>query len=65
MRDVARRQCSERSGHVVSIVLDASAIQRIASAARPLISALDLQQLQAANGVVNEMGLGAVVAAMR
>ena len=65
VRDVANRQGSARSGHVVSIVLDASAIQRIASAARPLISALDLQQLQAANGVVNEMGLGAVVAAMR
>jgi hypothetical protein len=65
VRDVARRQGSERSGHVMSIVLDSSAIHRIASAARPLISALDLQQLQAANGVANEMGLGSVVAAMR
>ncbi len=65
VRDVARRQGATRMGHVVSIVLDSSAIQRIASAARPLISALDFQQLQAANGVVSEMGLGAVVAAMR
>lgn len=65
VRDVARRQGGPRSGHIVSITLDASAIQRIASAARPLISALDFQQLQAANGVASEMGLGAVVAAMR
>jgi hypothetical protein len=65
VRDVARRQGIARPGHVVHITLDASAVQRIASAARPLISALDFQQLQAANSVVNEMGLGAVVAAMR
>jgi hypothetical protein len=65
VREVARRQGGHRMGRVVSITLDASAIQYIASAARPLISALDFQQLQAANGVASEMGLGAVVAAMR
>ena len=65
VRDVARRQGATRMGHVISIVLDSSAIRHIASAARPLISALDFTQLQAANGVANEMGLGPVVAAMR
>jgi hypothetical protein len=65
VRSVARHQGEDRLGHVVSIVLDAGAVRRIAAAARPLISALDFQQLQAANGVVNEMGLGAVVAALR
>ncbi len=65
VRDVARHQGAHRvTGHLIPIVLDSTAIHRIAAAARPLISALDLQQIQAANGVANEMGLSAVVAAL-
>lgn len=65
VREVARHQGAHRaSGHNVSLVLDSSAIQRIASAARPLMATLDLSQLQAASGLANEMGLGAVVAAL-
>ena len=54
-----------RHGAVVSVVLDQPSIQRVASAARPLIAVLDFQQLQAANGLCNQMGLGPVVAALR
>ena len=64
VREVARHQ-GARAGHVMSIVLDSSAIQRIASAARPLMATLDIRQLQAANGMASEMGLSAVVAALR
>jgi hypothetical protein len=65
VRDVAHRQGVHRfGGHVVPIVLDSAAIKRIASAARPLMGSLDFQQLQAANGLANEMGLSAVVAAL-
>jgi len=64
VREVARHQGAHRIGRTVSLVLDSAAIQRIASAARPLIAALDFQQLQAANGVANEMGLGSVIAAL-
>jgi ABC-type sugar transport system substrate-binding protein len=65
VRDVARHQGVRRAGRVVSIVLDSGAIQRIAAAARPLMATLDIGQLQAANGMASEMGLGAVVAALR
>lgn len=64
VRDVARDQGTGRHGHVVRIVLDSSAIQRIASAARPLVTALDMQQMQAASGLADRMGLGPVVAAL-
>ena len=65
VRAVARHQGTRHVGsHVFSIVLDSEAIQRIASAARPLISALDMQQMQAASGMADEMGLGPVVAAL-
>jgi len=65
VRDVARHQGAHRiTGHIIPIVLDSSAIHRIASAAKPLISALDFSQIQAANGVASEMGLSAVVAAL-
>jgi len=53
------------SNRVVSIVLDNAAIARVASAARPLIAVLDQEQMQAASGLANEMGLGPVVAALR
>jgi hypothetical protein len=65
VRDVARHQGVHRIGHSVSLVLDSSAIHCIAAAARPLMATLDFGQLQAANGLANQMGLGAVVAALR
>lgn len=73
LRNLARRQApAEQAGlvkrisrRVVSVVLDSAAIQRLAVAVRPLISRLDSQQMQAANGLVHEMGLGPVVAALR
>jgi hypothetical protein len=65
VRDVARHQGAHRlTGHIIPIVLDSSAVRRIAAAAKPLISALDFSQIQAANGVASEMGLSAVVAAL-
>lgn len=51
------------SHRVVSIVLNSAAIERLASAARPLIAALDNEQKRAAHGLAQEMGLGAVVMA--
>ena len=54
-----------RHGAVVSVVLDQPSIQRVASAARPLIAVLDFRQLQAASGLCDQMGLGPVVAALR
>ena len=57
MRRISRR--------VVSVVLDGAAIQRLAVAARPLIAALDAEQMRAAGGLAQEMGLGPVVAALR
>lgn len=74
LRDVSARQArgSEDAGlvrrisrRVVSVVLDSAAIHRLATAARPLISTLDSEQLQAAMGLCQEMGLGPVVAALR
>ncbi|HVZ53350.1 MAG TPA: hypothetical protein VG986_15405 [Pseudolabrys sp.] len=73
LREIAGRQAQARedaglvrriSRKVVSIVLDSAAIQRLASAARPLIATLDSQQMQAARGLCDEMGLGPVVAAL-
>jgi hypothetical protein len=74
LRDVAKRQQAQTesagfvrriSSKVVSVVLDSTAIQRLAVAARPLIAKLDAQQMQAASGLAQEMGLGPVVAALR
>ena len=53
------------SNRVVSVVLDNAAIARVAAAARPLAAVLDQEQMQAASGLANEMGLGPVVAALR
>ena len=53
------------SNRVVSIVMDNAAIARVAAAARPLAAVLDQEQMQAASGLANEMGLGPVVAALR
>jgi hypothetical protein len=71
LRDLARNQ--ERtepegfvhrvSRHLVVIVLDSVAIERLAVAARPLIAKLDDQQKQAAGQLAQEMGLGSVVLA--
>ena len=51
------------SRHVVSIVLNSAAVERLVVAARPLIAKLDDGQKQAAGQLAQEMGLGAVVVA--
>src|SRR3569623_2344317 len=74
LQSIAKRQqaSNEQAGivrrisnRVVSIVLDNAAVARVAAAARPQIAVLDQQQMQAASGLANEMGLGPVVAALR
>jgi hypothetical protein len=73
LRDIARRQTHDDqagfvrriSRRVVSVVLDSAAIHRLAVAARPLIAVLSDEQMQAASGLAQEMGLGPVVAALR
>jgi hypothetical protein len=73
LRDLARRQNTAESGglvhrmsnRVVSVVLNSAAIHRLAAAARPLIAMLDAEQVRAAHGLAQEMGLGPVVAALR
>jgi hypothetical protein len=74
LRELARRQnaSSESAGfvrrlsnRVVTVVLNSSAVQRLAVAARPLIGTLDAEQMRAAQGLAQEMGLGPVVAALR
>lgn len=73
LRGIARQQAQNEEGglvkrvsrRIVSVVLDGAAVQRLATAARPLIASLDMRQMSAANGLVSEMGLGPVVAAMR
>ena len=72
LRDVARRQAhSEPAGfvrrvsnRVVSIVLNSTAIERLAVAVRPLLASLSDDQKRAASGLAREMGLGSVVAAV-
>ena len=65
VREVARHQGAHRfTGHIIPIILDSSAVRRIAAAAKPLIRALDFSQIRAANGVASEMGLSSVVAAL-
>lgn len=72
LRNLARRQANSDSDglvhrisrRVVAVVLDSVTIQRLAKAARPLIAVLDAEQMQAANGLAQEMGLGPVVAAL-
>lgn len=73
LRDLARHQAHAESDglmhrishRVVSVVLNSTAIQRLAVAARPLIAKLDEEQMRAAHGLAAEMGLGPVVAALR
>ena len=72
LRAIARRQAQaepaglvHRISHkVVAIVLDSSAIRRLAVAARPLIAALRDDQKQSAVALAQEMGLGPVLAAL-
>ncbi len=71
LRDLAHRQeHSEQGGfvhrvsqRVVSIVLNSAAVERLATAARPLIAKLSNEQKQAAGQLAQEMGLGPVVMA--
>ena len=74
LRDLARKQQTQTestslvrriSNRVVTVVLNSSAIQRLAVAARPLVASLDHDQMRAAQGLAQEMGLGPVVAALR
>jgi hypothetical protein len=73
LRDLARRQTQPESAglvrrisnRVVTVVLNSAAVQRLAVAARPLIGTLDADQMRAAQGLAQEMGLGPVVAALR
>jgi hypothetical protein len=77
LRDLARKQTQTQtqtesstlvrriSNRVVTVVLNSSAIQRLAVAARPLVASLDHEQMRAAQGLAQEMGLGPVVAALR
>jgi hypothetical protein len=71
LRNLARQQArAEPAGfvrrigrRVVSIVLNSAAIERLAVAARPLIGRLNEEQMRAASGLAQEMGLGPVVMA--
>ena len=73
LRDLTRRQTQPESAglvrrisnRVVTVVLNSAAVQRLAVAARPLIGTLDADQMRAAQGLAQEMGLGPVVAALR
>jgi len=74
LRDLARKQQAQTeptslvrriSNRVVTVVLNSVAVQRLAVAARPLMASLDQEQMRAAQGLAQEMGLGPVVAALR
>jgi LTXXQ motif family protein len=74
LRDLARKQQAQTestslvrriSNRVVTVVLNSAAVQRLAVAARPLVASLDHEQMRAAQGLAQEMGLGPVVAALR
>lgn len=73
LRDLARQQAPAESAglmrrishRVVSVVLNSAAVQRLAVAARPLVVMLNEEQMRAAHGLAQEMGLGPVVAALR
>src|SRR3569833_1151499 len=67
LHSVAKRQqtSNEQAGlvrrisnRVVSVVLDNAAIARVAAAAWLLFGVFDREQMQAASGLANEMGLG-------
>jgi hypothetical protein len=72
LRDLARRQAQDETAglarrigrRVVSVVLNAAAVERLVVAARPLIAVLDQEQRRAAIDLAREMGLGPVVAAL-
>ena len=71
LHNVARQQAQAEpagfvrriSRRVVSIVLNSAAVERLAVAARPLIAKLDQEQMRAASGLAQKMGLGPVVMA--
>jgi len=73
LRDLARKQSQTESAglvrrisnRIVTVVLNSAAVHRLAAAARPLIGTLDAEQMRAAQGLAQEMGLGFVVAALR
>ena len=73
LHDLARKQSQTESAglvrrisnRIVTVVLNSAAVHRLAAAARPLIGTLDAEQMRAAQGLAQEMGLGPVVAALR
>jgi hypothetical protein len=71
LRRLAREQQASSGGlihrishRVVSVVLTGAAVRRLTVAARPLLARLNDDQKMAAAQLANEMGLGAVVAAL-
>ncbi len=71
LRGLARQQArSEPAGfvrqisrRVVSVVLNSAAVERLAVAARPLVTKLSEEQMRSASGLARDMGLGPVVMA--
>lgn len=71
LRNLARQQAAAEpdglmrriSRRVVSVVLNSAAVERLAIAARPLVGVLTQEQMRAASGLAQEMGLGPVVMA--
>jgi hypothetical protein len=71
LRNLARQQATSEpeglmrriSRRVISVVLNSAAVERLAVAARPLVGVLTQEQMRAASGLAQEMGLGPVVMA--
>ena len=71
LRNLARQQAAAEpdgiirriSRRVISVVLNSAAVERLAVAARPLVGVLTQEQMRAASGLAQEMGLGPVVTA--
>jgi hypothetical protein len=71
LRNLARQQAAGEpdglvrriSRRVISVVLNSAAVERLAVAARPLVGVLTQEQMRAASGLAQEMGLGPVVMA--
>jgi hypothetical protein len=73
LRELARRQERDAndglvrrvSKRAVQIALNSATIHRLAAAARPLVKTFDEHQMQTAQGLAQQMGLGPVVAALK
>ena len=73
LRELARRQDRDAndglvrrvSKRAVQIAVNSATIHRLAAAARPLVKTFDEHQMQTAQGLAQQMGLGPVVAALK